>query len=99
MDAIFLSLAERDENHGLDTDPDSAGVPRLINRTSRPAGPFAPVVSRNATKRISPMRERNAARRHTFAPISVSLRSCSEGGFHSTDATGSTRTTPAVSSG
>ncbi len=46
-----------------------------------------------------PMRERTAARRHTFAPIRVSFQSCSEGGFHSAGATGSTSTIPTVSPG
>src|SRR5271154_1175874 len=93
--AIAFSLAGSAENQGLETEPDSPGVPRLIRRTRKLAGFFAPVVRRKTTKRISPIRERNAARRDTVAPMRASFRSCSEGGFHSAGATGSTRTTPA----
>src|SRR5580700_4766570 len=95
--AIFLSLAGRFQNQGLDTDPDSTGVPRLISRTSRLATLFAPEDNRNATNRITPARLSTAARRHTLEPISARLRSCSEGGFHSAATTGSTSTIPAVS--
>src|ERR1700732_1268411 len=52
--AIFLSLPGRFQNQGLDTDPDSTGVPRLISRTSRLATSFAPEDNRNATNRITP---------------------------------------------
>src|SRR3984885_10663201 len=97
--AIVRSSAGKFQNQGLETDPDSASAYRLITRTKRPAIFVAPEVSRNATKRITPMRHSSAARRDTVAPTSARLRSCSEGGFHSAGATGSTSTTPAVSSG
>src|SRR5580658_11033601 len=54
--AIVRSLAGKFQNHGLETEPDSAGASRLINRTKRPARFVAPEVSRKATKRITPMR-------------------------------------------
>src|ERR1700729_4612747 len=54
--AIVGSSAGKFQNQGLETEPDSAGASRLINRTKRPATFVAPDVSRNATKRITPMR-------------------------------------------
>src|SRR5271156_5706313 len=66
--AILRSSRGKFQNQGLETEPDSAGASRLIHRTKRPASFVAPEVSRNATKRITPMRQSSAARRDTVAP-------------------------------
>src|ERR1700730_8459516 len=98
-DAICLSLAGKFQNQGLETDPESAGVPRLIRRTIWLATFLALEFNRNATKRITPARLSSAARRHTAAPMVARFRSCSEGGFHSAGTTGSTNTIPVTFSG
>src|ERR1700693_3664213 len=98
-DAMRLSLGGKFQNQGLETDPESAGVPRLMRRTIWLATFFAFEFKRKATKRITPARLSSAARRATVAPMLARFRSCSEGGFHSAGTTGSTNTMPAVCSG
>src|ERR1700688_2687051 len=98
-DAICLSLGGKFQNQELETVPESAGVPRLINRTIWLAAFFAFEFKRNATKRITPARLSSAARRHTMAPMLARFKSCSEGEFHSARTTGSTKTIPTIFSG